>query len=56
MNVKKRMYDRYELIQKLVDLDSEIIFDDETECRICYSIPNHCLTIEDNQKSVSLYL
>ena len=39
MNVKKQMYKFNELIQKLVD--SEIIFEDETECRIFYSIPNH---------------
>lgn len=32
MNVKKRMHDLYELIQKLVD--SEFIFDDETEYAI----------------------
>ncbi len=52
----KEKYSLEDFIQKLAASSSEIVFDDETECRIFYSIPNHCLTIQDDQKSVSLYL
>lgn len=50
------MYNFEDIIQKLADSDSQIIFDDETDCVFECSIKYHCLTISDNQNSVSIYL
>lgn len=52
----KEKYSLEDFIQKLALSSSEIIFDDETDCVFECSIKKHCLTISDNQNSVSIYL
>lgn len=52
----KEKYSLEDILQKLAASSSEIIFDDETDCVLECSIKYHCLTISDNQNSVSIYL